>query len=235
MAPQQWLVAAVAQVFQDAIFFKKTTERVVALTIDDGPNPDESDACSVPMILDAIAQHNRQLEVSEARVRATFFILTSHLGKNTTLIKQMLQQGHEIGNHGVVDESHASLTPKEFEQQLRQAHERLSQCSNQRIRWYRPGHGLYNREMLNILRRMDGYEPRFALASMIPLDTRQPTNSPRFTACYASQFVFPGSILVLHDGTLLRAQQTQAALKVILAHIRQRGYRVVTLSELWDL
>lgn len=89
--------------------------------------------------------------------------------------------------------------------------------------------------MLEILRRMEGYEPRFALASMLPVDTFKPTDDSRFTVWYASRFFFPGSILVFHVGTLQRAENTAAALKVILAALKQMNYRVVTFSELWDL
>ncbi len=80
-----------------------------------------------------------------------------------------------------------------------------------------------------------GYEPRFALASMLPVDTFKPTDDSRFTVWYASRFLFPGSILVFHVGTLQRAENTAAALKVILAALKQRNYRIVTFSELWDL
>lgn len=233
--PQQRLVAEVATIFPDAVFYKQTTQRVMSLTIDDGPTPRELNDRSMQVILDAIAEHNQQVENPQELVRATFFIISNHLRENTTIIEKILQQGHEIGNHGVEDETTVLLTPKKFEQQLKEAHEQLCRLSNQPIRWYRPGRGLYNKKMLESLRRVEGYEPRFALASMLPVDTFKPTDDSRFTVWYASRFFFPGSILVFHVGTLQRAENTSAALKVILAALKQRNYRVVTFSELWDL
>lgn len=56
--PQQRLVAEVARIFPDAVFYKHTTQRVMSLTIDDGPTPDELDDRSMQVILDAIAEHN---------------------------------------------------------------------------------------------------------------------------------------------------------------------------------
>jgi peptidoglycan/xylan/chitin deacetylase (PgdA/CDA1 family) len=82
---------------------------------------------------------------------------------------------------------------------------------------------------------MEGYEPRFALASMLPVDTFQPTNDPTFTAWYVSQFIFPGSILLLHGGSVARSDNTALALGRILKQLKALNYRVVTLSELWDL
>ncbi len=78
---------------------------------------------SIQVILDAIAEHNQQLENPHSLVRATFFIISSHLRENTTIIEKLLQQGHEIGNHGVEDETTVLLTPKKFEQHLLEAHE----------------------------------------------------------------------------------------------------------------
>jgi len=81
---------------------------------------------------------------------------------------------------------------------------------------------------------MPGYEPRFALASMLPVDTFKPTDDALFTAWYVTQHIFPGAILVLHGGAAERCQQTAKALTLILNELKQRGYRTVTLSELWD-
>ena len=229
----QWLVEVVTSFFPEAIFRKKTREKVVALTIDDGPTPNEPDDRSMMMILEAIDRHNQNIEDGRDRVRATFFIITGHLRQDSPILWEILQRGHEIGNHGTADGNPTLLTPQEFQAQLMEAHERLSQFS-ENIRWYRPARGLYNREMVKILRWMDGYEPRFALASMIPLDTFNLTENPHFTAWHASLHVFPGAILVLHGGTLGRSQRTAAALKLLLPMLKRKGYRAVTLSELWD-
>lgn len=98
----------------------------------------------------------------------------------------------------------------------------------------RPGRGLYNQAIIDSLRRMDGYEPRVALASMLPIDNFWPAGAPGFTAWYVRQRVFPGAILILHAGSPQQSRQTAEALKMILRELRQRDYRVVTLSELWD-
>jgi polysaccharide deacetylase 2 family uncharacterized protein YibQ len=44
--------------------------------------------------------------------------------------------------------------------------------------------------------------------------------------------VLPGSIIVLHDGGA-RGERTIAVLGAILPEFKRRGFRVVTLSELW--
>lgn len=243
---RQQLVIQIARLFPDGLFYKKTPEKVIALTIDDMPTPDEPDEASSQMILDAIATHNQSLENASdppedrlrQQARATFFIISSHLSDQSTLLGRMVAQGHEIANHGTADETTALLKPEVFETQFKAAHQhitqRLADPSGHPLRWYRPGRGLYNRAMLSTLQQMPDYVPLFALASMLPVDTFKPTHDAAFTVWYASQHFFPGSILVLHGGSLERCQQTARALPLILAELHQQGYRVVTLSELWN-
>ncbi len=243
---RQRLVIQIARLFPEGLFYKQTSEKVIALTIDDMPTPNEADDASSQMILDAIATHNQSLEkISESsqerqhrQARATFFIISSHLSDHSTIIDRMTAQGHEIANHGTADETTALLKPEVFTTQFKAAHQHITQriadSSRHPLRWYRPGRGLYNKAMLRTLQLMPNYVPRFALASMLPVDTFRHTHDAAFTAWYARQHFFPGSILVLHGGSLERCQQTARALPLILAELHQRGYRVVTLSELWD-
>src|SRR6478672_6188131 len=58
----------------------------VALTFDDGPNPD-----ATPLILDAL---------KERGVKATFFILGRHAEQWPDLVRRVADEGHTIGNHG---------------------------------------------------------------------------------------------------------------------------------------
>ena len=234
----QELVGGVAQLFPDAIFYKKTTERVVALTIDDAPCPQDIEEYGTRQILNAIAKHNRKYSHLEP-ARATFFIISSHLSSNSQILYEIMAEGHEIANHGVIDETHALLTPQQFERQLQEAHEKLLDFTGDRgIRWYRPGRGFYNQTMLKAIANLtakENYDLQLVLASMIPFDTFDFTNHPRLTAMYTKQMIFPGAILVFHANSRKVANNTAIALQIILEDLRQRGYRIVTLSELLDL
>lgn len=231
---QQAILAQIAKIFPDAIFYKETTQKIVALTIDDIPTPNEPDDQSTHLILDAIASHNQSISDPAQHARATFFVISSHLCGETELLETILAQGHEIGNHGLEDVLVAAQYPEQFQEHLEQAHVCISGLCCKPLRWYRPGRAFYNAKMLEILKQSPDYEPRFALGSMIPLDTNTWSEHPEFTAWYASQFIFPGSILVLHGGTVARSKNTALALKNILKILAQQNYRAVTLSELWD-
>lgn len=232
--PQKRLLMQLSRSFPDAIFFKETTEKIVALTIDDVPVPNEPTDVSTHLLLDTIANHNQQVVTWRDCVYATFFVITGHLGAKSTVLERICAEGHELGNHGTTDETTATLPADLFTAQFKAAHQILANHTQQPLRWYRPGRGLYNQSMLQTLRTMPGYEPRFALASMLPLDTFKPTHLAPFTVWYASQFVFPGAILVLHGGSAAQAHQTAQVLPILLKILTVQGYRIVTLSELWD-
>jgi peptidoglycan-N-acetylglucosamine deacetylase len=229
------LLKGITQQFPDAIFYRETSELVVALTFDDAPTSRDPGDQSTQWILDAIADYNQTISDPTFRARATFFIITSHLSPGSTIIQRIEAQGHEIANHGTIDEKATLQPPKQFEQQLRAAHQCLIAHTHQPIRWYRPGYALYNPKMLVALKQMPGYEPYFPLASMLPIDPYKLTNHPKFTALYTAQFIFPGAILLLHAGSVQRCANTTATLRILLQELRRRSYRVVTLSELWDL
>lgn len=232
----QELVNNVAKLFPDAIFYKKTTEKVVALTIDDAPSKDRGDY-GTQLILKAIANHNQKYSYLEP-AKATFFIISSHLSPNSQIIPEIIANGHEIGNHGVIDETHALLTPQQFERQLQEAHEKLLDITgSDGIRWYRPGRAFYNQKMLEAINNLtaeENYDLKLILASMIPFDTYDLTNNPWLTAIYVRQMIFPGAILVFHAGSTKIAQNTAIALELILEDLRQRNYRIVTVSELFQ-
>ena len=234
----QELVSGVAKIFPDAIFYKETTNKEIALTIDDAPCLDDPDDMGLNLILDTIATHNQKYS-HLLPVKATFFIISGHLKSGSNIITEILAHGHEVANHGVVDETHALLTPEKFEKQLKEAHEKLLELTNgKEIRWYRPGRGLYNQQMIRAIAKLtaqDNYDLQLVLASMIPFDTFDFANHPWLTATYAKQMIFPGAILVFHANSLKVARNTAIALKTILEDLRRRDYQIVSISQLWSL
>jgi len=230
----QRLLPWVARGFPAARFYQPTDQPVVALTIDDVPAPQDPDDGTTRQLAAAIAAHN--LRSGASPVRATFFVLGSYLQQGSTLLTDLVAQGHEIGNHGLYDQTHAWMPSAAFEAELFAAHDRLQQqLPATPIRWYRPGRGLYTPAMVGALGRLSqrvGYPVELALASVLPLDTFALTAQPEFTLWYLQRFVCPGAILVLHGGSAQRARHGVAVLSQLLPALARLGYQVVTLSQL---
>jgi peptidoglycan/xylan/chitin deacetylase (PgdA/CDA1 family) len=207
------IVALLAKLSPGVVFFVETAEPVVALTIDDGPDP-----VTTPMILDVLKKHG---------ARATFFVIGNHIAGNEDVIVRTVEEQHELANHLNTEKPSILLDTSELERQLLASHRVISQFAD--VRWFRPGSGWYNAEMLSLLHK-HGY--RCALGSVYPFDPQLP--SARFAARYVLRNVRPGSIIVLHDCGA-RGERTAAALATILPELSRRGLRVVTLSELLEL
>ncbi|MBE9159165.1 polysaccharide deacetylase family protein [Nodosilinea sp. LEGE 06152] len=229
--PQQQILTQVARMFPDALFYAPTEAQLVALTIDDVPTPGDRNDTSTRLILTALDRYNR---TAAHPVRATFFVITDHLNPGSTILQEILASGHEIANHGTTDTTPAILQPAQFARHFQEAHDRITDLIQQPLRWYRPGRGLYNRAMVDHIRLTPGYESLVALASMVPFDTLRPLSKPTLNTWYLARFIFPGAIFVMHGGSMERCVQTAQALPTLLSLIDRQGFRVVTLSQLYD-
>ena len=206
----EWLIATLHQRSPDVFYSIKTEEKIVALTIDDGP-----DACGSPRILDILQEYD---------AHATFFLISDHIQGNEEYVERMVAEGHELGNHLTEDEPSVALSDAEFERELLEADEAISRFAE--VKWVRPGSGWYNEEMLATIKK-HGYQ--CALGNVYPYDPQ--ISIYWFSAFHVLTNVKPGDVIVLHDYNR-RGGRTAKALEIILPKLEKRGYRVVTLSEL---
>ena len=180
---------------------------MVALTLDDGPDPETTGP-----ILDLLRRH---------RARATFFVITGHVD-DPALLRRLVAEGHELGNHGTLDRPHVRLPLAEFDLELRTAQTALTRFGP--VDWFRPGGGIASPTMIE---RAEGLGLRPALGDVFPFDTQ--LGFVPWIVWYVTGAVRPGSIVVLHERGG-RGRRTLAALERILPRLTARGYRVTTLS-----
>jgi len=206
----EWLMARLRSRSPEVIYSVNTDRQVVALTIDDGPDETYS-----PQILELLQEY---------QAHATFFLITDRVPGNEEILQRMVAEGHEIGNHLTADEPSIQLPSQDFEQALVQSDQILSQYGE--IVWMRPGSGWFNEQMLQIVKKHD-YQ--LALGSIYPYDPQ--IGLAWYSAKYVLWKTKPGAVIVLHDYQK-RGQRTIEALKLILPELAERGYRVVTLTDL---
>ena len=204
------LVRLAERKFPGCIYDVRTKEKVVALTLDDGP-----DATTTPKLLNILQEHN---------ARATFFLISDYVPGNESIVGAILQQGHEIGNHFSRKETSIRLTSIAFLGSFLRADTALRRYAP--VRWVRPGSGLYNEQMLRTFR---DYNYQCALGSVHPFDPQLPF--AWYTSRVVLHQVYPGAVIVLHDGGY-KGRNTEKALRRILSELTKRGYRVVSLGEL---
>lgn len=194
----------------DVLYFVDTREKVVALTIDDVPHPQVT-----PEILDVLRENG---------VHATLFVIGDHAAGNAEILERARREGHELGNHLAHERAAVALSPEQLSEELAEV-EAIIRPSGQ-VKWFRPGSGWYSGRMIEQVKAR-GY--RSALGSVYPFDNA--LRSEALIAKYVTGQVFPGAIIILHDGKPDRIR-TAGVLRRVLPELKARGYRVVTLSEL---
>lgn len=192
-------------------YMATTQEKVVALTFDDGPDPIDT-----PVILDIL---------KEKEVRATFFVLGKAAQSNPALLKRLVKEGHEIGNHGFSHDYKQRYLVKEMDQ----TDQAVFAATGNHTYFYRPPGGLVSKPQLEAAKQ-NGH--LVVLWSVDSKDWRNPGVKPIVDNVMKN--VFPGSIILMHDGGYQRTQ-TVKALGPIIDALKANGYRLATLSELKNI
>ncbi|HKT60459.1 MAG TPA: polysaccharide deacetylase family protein [Gemmatimonadales bacterium] len=208
--PPGWLLDWLAARYPGCLYRVATQQPVVALTLDDGPDP-----TTTPLIAAELHRHG---------ARATFFLIAERVQGREQLVDQLVAAGHELGNHFTRDRAGIRLSAAAFARDLKEAHGVLAAHGS--VHWARPGSGWYSQTMIATMARQ-GY--RCALGSVYPYDAMIP--SATYSRWHILRNVRPGAILVMHDGGA-RGRRTVRVLRAVLPELQRRGFRVVTLSEL---
>lgn len=191
-----------------------TDERRVALTFDDGPNPD-----ATPKILDALAEYD---------VRATFFILGSHAERWPELVHRAVGEGHQVGNHGYFHRKLHFKTPHYVRRDVTLGKRAIERTGVPAPHFFRAPHG-FRSPWVNAIAGSLG--ERTIGWSLGVWDSDEP--GVEAIVNRTVEGVKPGSIVLLHDGDGYNADgnrmQTAAALPAIITGLRERGYEFVTL------
>jgi peptidoglycan/xylan/chitin deacetylase (PgdA/CDA1 family) len=186
---------------------------IVALTIDDGPSDYTNEIIQI---------------LKENGARATFFIIGSQVQGRETILQDLIQNGNELGNHAMRDEPSRSLSDVTLVEQIQSVDDLLRDAYTAvdapvPPRYFRPGSGLFNRNMRTMLTRL-GY--RLVLGSVYPHDAQ--ISWPNLNARHVLSMVRPGSVIINHD----RRSWTPPMLRRVLAELKVKGYKVVTVTEL---
>lgn len=190
---------------------RETDEPVVALTFDDGPHPELTDG-----ILDVLARHD---------ARATFFLIGERVVGNEVVVKRIVEDGHELGDHLMHDEASILLSRDRFRHDLTEMRDLLA--AYQKVSWWRPGSGWTTRAMV---RDAHALGMRCVLGTVAITDGPPPEPGSWREERLLAQ-VSAGSVVVLHEGTDDR-RDVVATTDWLLTRLAERGLRSVTLSEL---
>jgi peptidoglycan/xylan/chitin deacetylase (PgdA/CDA1 family) len=189
----------------------------VALTIDDGPDPEVT-----PAVLDLLTRHG---------VRATFFCIGERVAQHPELARRITREGHEIGNHTERHRYVFSLFgPAAMRREIAQAQSSIQTTCQVVPRYFRAPAGLRNPFLQPCLARLGLQLASWTRRGYDTVNADGEQVLQRLTRNLAA-----GDILLLHDGRAARTPDGTpvilAVLPRLLAQLAQLRLRCVTLSE----
>ena len=195
----------------EAICHVETDEPLVALSFDDGPTPE------------GVAWASAVLRPAHAR--ATFFLIGAEIGGREALLRQLLADGHEIGNHSFSHVRMALHGASFYEDEIMRTDRILRAAGVPPPNLFRPPYGKKLIGLPNALAR-HGYR-------MIMWDVEDPPDAttPQNYANGILAEARPGSIILMHimyPGNRIARE----ALPLVVRGLEARGLRIVTVGEL---
>jgi peptidoglycan/xylan/chitin deacetylase (PgdA/CDA1 family) len=193
--------------------------RAGSLTFDDGPSE-----WTAP-ILDLFATHGGH---------ATFFVLGAAVAGCEDVLRRALAEGHELGNHTFAHHDPGTLDEPELRRELSRGAEAIATAVGTAPTLVRPPYCGDGERVARVA--AEGGFGRTILRSVDPADWRTPDADA--IAEHVLAEAVAGSIVCLHDGVsprnsgLASRESTVRALELLLPALLQRGYRLVTVSEL---
>jgi peptidoglycan-N-acetylglucosamine deacetylase len=199
----------------DIIWEVPIDEKVIALTFDDGPDPEDT-----PYILDLLKQYD---------VKATFFVVGKKVSWYPELAKREVLEGHEIANHTY---NHIyfnkRMTDSSINKEILKAEQTIISITGKKPTLFRPPGGFYSENVIRVLQK-SGYQLIMWSWHQDSRDWDRPGVQKIVNGILKK--TQNGDIVLLHD-YVEGETQTIEALKQILPKLKERGYRFVTVSEL---
>lgn len=192
-------------------FVAKTSRRnrTLALTFDDGPDP-----INTPRVLDVLKANG---------VNATFFIIGVQAECHPEIVRRIIDEGHEIGNHAYRHVKFAALPVRDQLDEIDRTDRLLTQYDGRPWHWFRPPQG---RLPLTLLLALLKKRHRIAMWSYDSLDY-QAESVASIQSRFLSKPVRNGDVILFHDDT----DPTALAFEALLGQWRAQGYKFSLLSQ----
>jgi len=196
----------VSKFFKEIVWNFPDREKELFLTFDDGPTSGITE-----WVLSVLKEYN---------AKATFFCKGENVEKNPTLYKQIITEGHSIGNHGYSHLKGWNTINEKYFQDVRKASENIN--SN----LFRPPYGRIKPSQIKQLKK------EFEII-MWDVLTRDYNRNLKKETCLKRTLhsVKSGSIIVFHD-TIKAERNLKYVLPEVLKYYSAKGYQFNSIEYL---
>lgn len=219
VAPSTNVISDVPKIFQGTTIYQaklKPTDKVVALTFDDGPGPKNT-----VQVLEILKKNN---------VKATFFMVGSMVQAFPKIAKQVALDGHVIGNH-TWHHWYRRMDTATAAKEIDRTADIIYKTTGEKTSLFRPPGGFLHNGLVDYAKNHH-YAVMMWSGESGDAERRSPQVPGLVTNVIKS--AKPGGIILMHDGGGNRAK-TVIALPQMIADLKAEGYRFVTIPELLQI
>lgn len=204
--------------FYGPVFIEAATqEKIVALTFDDGPYPPYTQ-----QVLNVLKENG---------VPATFFVVGKNVERYPELVKRIVDEGHQLGNHTYSHPDLLKLDRGQIAAEVDKTQRLLFEITGRVPDIMRPPHGFRDAVVMEVMAERNLKVVEWSVMCRDWVNPGVETITRRVVSKVKS-----GSIILLHDGdgvdsTASRAQTVEATRRII-HELKSQDYRFVTVDEI---
>jgi len=191
-----------------------TSEKIIALTFDDGPTIGKTEA-----ILKILRDNE---------TKATFYLVGEAIAKNQHQAGLIAQGGHEIGNHSYTHKRMSFTSLSFVSEELEKTNREIRKIGYEGQIHFRPPYG---RKLLALPYYLKKNDILSVTWDVEPDSVLGPGASAEELVEYTLKHTKPGSIILMHVMFKSRRNSLKA-IPGIIQGLKSKGYRFVTVSEL---
>ncbi|MCM1137589.1 MAG: polysaccharide deacetylase family protein [Muribaculum sp.] len=185
--------------FPEALWrIKRRGRKVVFLTFDDGPIPEET-----PWVLDMLDKH---------AIKATFFMVGDNVRKYPHLYEEVKRRGHSYGNHTMHHLQGIKESATTYLRDITEADRLIDSIL------FRPPHGIIYPEQAKLIRR----HYNIVMYDLVTRDYSKRVTGEQVLD-NVKRYVRNGSIIVFHD-SLKAHTNMRYALPRAIEWLKEQGY-----------
>jgi peptidoglycan/xylan/chitin deacetylase (PgdA/CDA1 family) len=193
----------IKKLFND--FYWNTRNNKILLTFDDGPNPGTSEK-----ILEYL---------SNRKIKALFFCVGNNVLRYPELLKEILFNGHTVGNHTFNHKRITSIGGKEINAEVDGFNSLLKHQFNYEVKFFRPPYGRFN---LSTGKLLKDFNLRNVMWSLLTYDYKNDLNLIKLAV---NKYLKKNSIIILHD-SIKSEKVILEALEIISGEAQKRGFEI---------
>lgn len=191
----------------------KTSKNHISLTFDDGPNSDFT-----PRVLSLLKKNG---------AKATFFLIGENAEKYPELVRQIIEDGHTIGNHSY---SHSKnfgfFSTEKVAAELMRSNTVLKEITGKELKMFRPPFGVTNPNIKKALRKTGHKSIGWSKRSLDTTNLSEEKILGRIT-----KNLKKGDIVLLHDSST----KAIAVLEQLLLFLQSHELQSVSVDRLLEI